>query len=50
MQQFARPAMSGLVTVRTDAAHTVSFSPQKSIPKFLSFKIVSGSLVPYYDR
>ncbi|MEW9516683.1 hypothetical protein [Streptomyces tubercidicus] len=50
MQQFARPAMSGLVTVRTDAAHTVSFSPQKSIPKFLSFKIVSGALVPYYDR
>lgn len=50
MQQFAEPAMSGLVTVRTDAAHTVSFSPQKSIPKFLSFKIVDGGLVPYYDR
>ncbi|MGX1756667.1 hypothetical protein ACWIG5_07090 [Streptomyces lydicus] len=50
MKQFAEPAMSGLVTVRTDAAHTVSFSPQKSIPKFLSFKIVDGGLVPYYDR
>ncbi|MEU8682050.1 hypothetical protein [Streptomyces sp. NPDC048611] len=50
MKQFAEPAMSGLVTVRTDAAHTVSFSPQKSIPKFLSFKIVNGALVPYYDR
>ncbi|MGW7490986.1 hypothetical protein [Streptomyces sp. NPDC054786] len=50
LKQFARPAMSGLVTVRTDAAHTVSFSPQKSIPKFLSFKIVDGGLVPYYDR
>ncbi|MFC5247405.1 hypothetical protein [Streptomyces nigrescens] len=50
MKQFAEPAMSGLVTVRTDAAHTVSFSPQKSIPKFLSFKIINGSLVPYYDR
>ncbi|MFJ6786265.1 hypothetical protein ACWQ06_03600 [Streptomyces angustmyceticus] len=50
LKQFAEPAMSGLVTVRTDAAHTVSFSPQKSIPKFLSFKIVDGGLVPYYDR
>ncbi|WP_329146763.1 hypothetical protein OIU91_15430 [Streptomyces sp. NBC_01456] len=50
LKQFAEPAMSGLVTVRTDAAHTVSFSPQKSIPKFLSFKIVNGGLVPYYDR
>ncbi|WP_174872616.1 hypothetical protein [Streptomyces caniferus] len=50
MKQFAEPAMSGLVTVRTDATHTVSFSPQKSIPKFLSFKIVDGGLVPYYDR
>lgn len=51
MKQYAEPAMSGLVTVRTDATHTVSFSPQKSIPKFLSFKIGSnGELVPYYDR
>lgn len=50
LKQFAEPAMSGLVTVRTDAAHTVSFSPQKSIPKFLSFKIINGALVPYYDR
>ncbi|MFE1175286.1 hypothetical protein [Streptomyces sp. NPDC058773] len=50
MKQFAEPAMSGLVTVRTDASHTVSFSPQKSIPKFLSFKVVNGALVPYYDR
>ncbi|MCX4636398.1 hypothetical protein OG775_14885 [Streptomyces platensis] len=50
LKQFAEPAMSGLVTVRTDTAHTVSFSPQKSIPKFLSFKIINGALVPYYDR
>ncbi|WP_043265960.1 hypothetical protein [Streptomyces sp. CT34] len=49
MKQFAEPAMSGLVTVRADG-HAVSFSPQKSIPKFLSFKIVNGRLVPYYDR
>ncbi|WP_455431508.1 hypothetical protein [Streptomyces celluloflavus] len=50
LKQFAEPAMSGMVTVRTDAAHAVSFSPQKSIPKFLSFKVVNGDLVPYYDR
>ncbi|MCZ0993551.1 hypothetical protein O1L44_11130 [Streptomyces noursei] len=50
LKQFAEPAMSGLITVRTDPQHTVSFSPQKSIPKFLSFKIISGQLVPFYDR
>ncbi|MFF4601665.1 hypothetical protein ACFY12_02755 [Streptomyces sp. NPDC001339] len=51
MKQYAEPAMSGLVTVRTDAAHAVSFSPQRSIPKFLSFKVGSGGeLVPFYDR
>ena len=50
LKQFAEPAMSGLVTVRTDAAHSVSFSPQKSIPKFLSFRMGSdGGLTPYYD-
>ncbi|MFK0294482.1 hypothetical protein ACIQU6_28980 [Streptomyces sp. NPDC090442] len=50
LKQFAEPAMSGLITVRTDPQHAVSFSPQKSIPKFFSFKIVSGELVPFYDR
>ncbi|MCB5909783.1 hypothetical protein [Streptomyces pinistramenti] len=51
LKQFAEPAMSGLITVRTDAAHAVSFSPQKSIPKFLSFKVAEGgTLVPYYDQ
>ncbi|KUL37439.1 hypothetical protein ADL22_21520 [Streptomyces sp. NRRL F-4489] len=50
LKEFAEPAMSGMITVRTDALHRVSFSPQKSIPKFLSFKIVDGQLVPYYDR
>ncbi|MEV0372986.1 hypothetical protein AB0I10_24705 [Streptomyces sp. NPDC050636] len=49
LKQYAQPAMSGLVTVRTDPTHTVSFSPQKSIPKFLSFTINNGELVPYYD-
>lgn len=50
MKQFATPAMSGLITVRTDAAHTVSFSPEKSIYKFVSVQPgARGKLVPKYD-
>ncbi|MEV4866141.1 hypothetical protein [Streptomyces ossamyceticus] len=49
MKEFAQPAMSGLVTVRTDAAHTVSFSPERSIYKFLSTRAVGGKLVERYD-
>ncbi|MFG2135795.1 hypothetical protein [Streptomyces sp. NPDC048650] len=50
MKLFAEPAMSGLVTVRTDAAHSVSFSPQKSIPKFLSITPdAKGELTLKYD-
>ncbi|MGW0815368.1 hypothetical protein ACWD00_19270 [Streptomyces viridiviolaceus] len=49
MKEFAEPAMSGLVTVRTDAAHTVSFSPEKSLWKFLGVKAQNGKLVEYYD-
>ncbi|NBE52481.1 hypothetical protein [Streptomyces boluensis] len=50
MKEFATPAMSGLITVRTDAAHTVSFSPEKSIYKFVSVQPGQrGKLVPKYD-
>ncbi|ARF57246.1 hypothetical protein [Streptomyces gilvosporeus] len=50
MKLFAEPAMSGLVTVRTDAGHAVSFSPQKSIPKFLSFTpTADGQLTIHYN-
>ncbi|WP_428835856.1 hypothetical protein [Streptomyces bottropensis] len=49
MKEFAQPAMSGLVTVRTDATHTVSFSPERSIYKFLSTRAVGGKLVEHYD-
>ncbi|MFI6806993.1 hypothetical protein ACIBO6_18500 [Streptomyces luteogriseus] len=49
MKEFAEPAMSGIVTVRTDATHTVSFSPQNSIYKFLSVRVVKGKLVEHYD-
>jgi hypothetical protein len=51
MKAFARPAMSGLVTVKTaDGVHQVSFSPQNSLWKFLRVKAVDGKLVDYYDR
>lgn len=49
MKEFAEPAMSGLVTVRTDATGAVSFSPERSIYKFLSARAVDGKLVEHYD-
>ncbi|MFD8910442.1 hypothetical protein [Streptomyces sp. NPDC059575] len=42
MKEFAQPAMSGRVIVRTDAAHQVPFSPQNSLWKFLQVKAVPG--------
>ncbi|MFF8941236.1 hypothetical protein ACF1A5_02935 [Streptomyces sp. NPDC014864] len=51
MKQFARPAMSAKVTLKTpDGAHVVAFSPQKSLWKFLGVKAVNGKLVEYYDQ
>ncbi|MEU4926598.1 hypothetical protein AB0G54_08850 [Streptomyces yokosukanensis] len=50
MKQFAEPAMSGKVTVRTDAAHTVLMSPEKSLWKFLKVVPTSdGKLVDKPD-
>ncbi|WP_406473743.1 hypothetical protein [Streptomyces sp. NBC_01615] len=49
MKAFAKPAMSANVTVRTDAVHTISFSPQNSIWQFLSVRAVDGKLVQHYD-
>jgi hypothetical protein len=50
MKEFAQPAMSGLVTVQTDAAHTISFSPEKSLWRFLRVQAVDGRLVESYDK
>ncbi|MFI5683861.1 hypothetical protein [Streptomyces sp. NPDC051636] len=50
MKKFAEPAMSGNVTVRTDAAHMVVFSPQNSLRKFLRVKAVDGKLVDAPDK
>jgi hypothetical protein len=48
MKEFAEPAMSDLVTVRTDAAHSIDFG-SVSLPKILGFKAVDGKLVETYD-
>ncbi|MFF0382476.1 hypothetical protein [Streptomyces sp. NPDC004286] len=50
MKAFAEPAMSGRVTVRTDAAHQVVFSPQNSLWKFLRVKAVGGKLADAPDE
>ncbi|MET9452439.1 hypothetical protein ABZY21_35790, partial [Streptomyces cinerochromogenes] len=48
MNDFAKPAMSGLVRVQTDAVHSIPFGPL-SLPKIISFKAVDGKLVDTYD-
>lgn len=48
MKEFAKPAMSGLVTVQTDAVHSIKFGPV-SLPKILGVKAVDGKLVDTYD-
>lgn len=50
MKKFAEPAMSGKVTVQTDAAHSIAFSPQNSLWKFLEVKAVDGKLVESYNE
>ncbi|MEV5342501.1 hypothetical protein AB0K93_29055 [Streptomyces sp. NPDC052676] len=49
MKEFAQPAMSGFVTVRTDAAHSIKFSPENSLWRFLRVKAVDGKLVDSPD-
>ncbi|MGW2954729.1 hypothetical protein [Streptomyces eurythermus] len=49
MKEFAEPAMSGRVTVQVDPAHSVPFSPQNSLWKFLRVTAVNGKLVDKPD-
>ncbi|WP_333775328.1 hypothetical protein [Streptomyces sp. IBSBF 3136] len=49
MKDFADPAMSANVTVRTDALHSIQMSPQKSLWKFLRVTAVDGKLVDKPD-
>ncbi|MFJ5640087.1 hypothetical protein [Streptomyces sp. NPDC093223] len=48
MKDFAAPAMSANVIVRTDAVHSIPFGAV-SLPKILGFKAVGGKLVETYD-
>ncbi|WP_255308015.1 hypothetical protein [Streptomyces marincola] len=48
MEEFAEPAMSGLATVRAGTVE-IQFSPQGSLPRFLSMQAVDGRLVDTYD-
>ncbi|WP_260604978.1 hypothetical protein, partial [Streptomyces sp. WAC 01420] len=45
MKEFAEPAMSGIVTVQTDPAHSIPMSPEKSLWKFLRVVPVNDKLV-----
>lgn len=49
VKEFAEPAMSANVVVRTDAAHTIEMSPEKSLWKFLAVQNVNGKLVDKPD-
>ncbi|MFF5146021.1 peptidoglycan binding domain-containing protein [Streptomyces sp. NPDC013157] len=49
MKAFAEPAMSGLVTVKTDTGVPLPMSPQNSLWKFLRVKAVNGKLVDSPD-
>lgn len=48
MKTFAEPAMSDIVQVQTDPAHSIPFGPL-SLPKILGVKAVDGKLVETYD-
>jgi hypothetical protein len=48
MKEFAEPAMSERVTIKTDAAHSIDFG-SLSLPKILGFKAVGGKLVETYN-
>lgn len=53
MEEFAEPAMSGLVTVVAEtgsaAPPLIQFSPENSLWRFVSVKQVDGALVDHYD-
>ncbi|MFF5544811.1 peptidoglycan binding domain-containing protein, partial [[Kitasatospora] papulosa] len=48
MNEFAKPAMSGNVTVKA-GDRSIPFGPAKSLPKILRMEAVDGKLVEKYD-
>lgn len=49
MNEFAEPAMSGLVTIKAGGKQ-IQFGPARSLPKILSMKAIDGKLVEVYDK
>ncbi|MFE4591703.1 hypothetical protein [Streptomyces laurentii] len=49
MEEFAQPAMSGLITINAGNAK-IDFGPQRSLPQILSVKAVDGHLIEVYDK
>ncbi|MEU8527267.1 hypothetical protein AB0C77_16985 [Streptomyces sp. NPDC048629] len=49
MKEFAKPAMSGLITIKAGAKE-IKFGPAKSLPKILSMQAIDGRLVEVYDK
>ncbi|MET9659869.1 hypothetical protein [Streptomyces sp. NPDC006510] len=49
MKEFAKPAMSGLVTIKAGAKQ-IQFGPARSLPQILSMVPVDGRLVERYDK
>ncbi|MFJ2898931.1 hypothetical protein ACIO87_29055 [Streptomyces sp. NPDC087218] len=49
MKEFAKPAMSGLVTIKAGAKE-IQFGPSRSLPKILTMVPVEGKLVQHYDK
>ena len=49
MKSFAQPAMSGLITIKTDDAHSIQFGPDRSLPQILSMRPIDGKLQPHFD-
>ncbi|MER0246521.1 peptidoglycan binding domain-containing protein, partial [Streptomyces sp. HSW2009] len=48
METFAKPAMSGLITVRAGGKF-INFGPDRSLPQILSVRVTDGKLVEHYD-
>ncbi|MFH8516758.1 peptidoglycan binding domain-containing protein [Streptomyces gelaticus] len=49
MKEFAKPAMSGLVTIKAGTKQ-IQFGPARSLPQILSMVPVKGRLVEHYDK
>ncbi|WSQ60333.1 hypothetical protein OG507_26550 [Streptomyces sp. NBC_01217] len=49
MKDFAKPAMSGLVTIKAGPKQ-IQFGPARSLPQILTMVPVKGRLVEHYDK